>query len=323
MNADTHAHRRALAALPAALLLLSFASSPSPSAAGPLKVVTTIPDLADAAREIGGPRVEVRSLSKGTENLHAVPVKPSMIVALSRADLFVQMGLSLECSWVPELLRAARNKRVQPGAAGFASCSEGWEAIEVPVELTRREGDLHPEGNPHFNIDPRAGRHVALRVFEALVRVDPQGRELYEERRDAYLERLEAAEARWKALGRRLAGRKIAVYHLEYNYLALYHGMDVAISIEPKPGIPPTAADVARTVRTMKEKGVEVIVSARWSNNRTVRSIAEKTGARVLELPNQVGGASWAGSWIAMMDGIHERLLEAYGLPLEPPEEDR
>ncbi len=298
------------AALVGVLAWTAFASPPRAE----LRVVTTIPDLADLAREIGGDRVSVKSLSKGTENLHQVPVRPSMVVALNKADLLLQMGLSLESSWLPGLLLAARNKDLEPGHPGFVNCSAGWEALDVPENLSRRQGDLHPEGNPHFNLDPRAGRHLARQVHDGLVGVDPGGEEYYAGRLAEYEKKLEAAEKRWAKLGRKLAGKRVAVYHTEYRYLANQLGMEVATSIEPKPGIPPSPGDIARVVQAMKEKEVKVILTAAWSNNRQVVDVARKTGAEVLELPNQVGGASWAESWIAMQDGVHQRLAEAFGI---------
>ena len=144
--------------------------------------------------------------------------------------------------------------------------------------------------------------------------VDPGGEEYYAGRLAEYEKKLEAAEKRWAKLGRKLAGKRVAVYHTEYRYLANQLGMEVATSIEPKPGIPPSPGDIARVVQAMKEKEVKVILTAAWSNNRQVVDVARKTGAEVLELPNQVGGASWAESWIAMQDGVHQRLAEAFGI---------
>jgi len=305
--------RRTLAGLAAFGLLMGLVTA-VPRPVGTLLVVTTIPDLADIAREVGGDRVEVRSLSKGTENLHQVPVRPSMVVALNKADLLLEMGLSMEHSWLPGLLLAARNKSVEPGSPGFVNCSEGWEPIEVPESLSRQQGNLHPEGNPHFNLDPRAGKHLAERIHAGLVRVDPGGEEYYDERLAEYEKKLAAAAARWAKLGDRLEGKRIAVYHVEYSYLAEQLGLEVAASIEPKPGVPPTPGDIASVVATIKEKEIPVIVTASWSNNRQVTDVARKTGAKVVELPNQVGGASWADSWIAMEDGLHQRLAEAFGI---------
>ena len=298
-------------------LSLSLAIVSSAFAAAPLeklRVVATIPDLAQLATEIGGEHVEVRSLSKGTENLHAVHVRPSMLIALSKADLFLEMGLSLEAAWLPELLQKSRNEAIRPGAEGFQNCSEGWAAIGVPAELSRREGDVHPGGNPHFNLDPLGGAHLAAKVHAALVRVDPTHKPDYDRGLKRWSEDLARAEKRWAPIAAKLKGRKVAVYHTEYDYLAARLGMKLAASIEPKPGVPPTPGDIARIVKTMKAEKVEVILTAAWSNNRQVADIARKTGAKVVELPNQVKGAAWASTWIELMDGVHSRLALAYGI---------
>ncbi len=297
-----------------ALALLALPGSAASS--DRLRVVATIPDLGTLAEEIGGEHVQVRSLSKGTENLHSVHVRPSMLIALSKADLFLEMGLSMEAAWLPELLLKAKNRRIEPGQPGFQNCSDGWKVIGVPLNLSRKEGDVHPEGNPHFNLDPEGGLHLAAKVHEALVRVDPMHREAYDRNYEAWKKRLAERSKRWKLIAKGLAGKKLVVYHSEYDYLAQRLQMDVIASIEPKPGIPPSPSDVAGVVKKMKAEGAKVILTAAWSNNRQIADIARKTGARVVELPNQVKGASWANDWIDLMDGIHTNLAEAFELEL-------
>lgn len=275
-------------------------------------MVATIPDLQDITEVIGGDRVEVRSIAKGTQNMHAVNLRPSNLVHLSKADLFVQIGLALEHSYVPGLLMQARNPDIQPGAKGFVNCSEGWGAIQIPVSLSRQLGtDLHPMGNPHFNLDPRGGRHIAGQILAGLVRVDPAHRGEYEERHARYVERLTEAEDRWAEVGEKLAGKKVVTYHADFNYLLAYHAMDLLSTIEPQPGVPPTPRDLATLVELMRSEEVRLVMTAKWSNNKAVRFVAEKTGARVFEAPTMVGGIPGADSWIEMMDLLHEGLAEA------------
>ena len=312
-----HITRRSLTALGGALALLALLPAFAPTPAKALKVVATIPDLADFAQRIGGERVEIKTLSKGTENLHNVHVRPSMLIALSRADLFLEMGLSMEAAWLPELLVRSGNDAIQPGSKGFQNCSVGWTAIDVPDSLSRKEGHLHPEGNPHFNLDPRAGRHLATTVHAALVRVDPGGEEFYDANLKTTLKALEVAEARWAKLGKQWKGKQVCVYHTEFNYFAQRYGMQLAVSIEPQPGIPPTPGDVARVVKEMREQEVGVILTAAWSNNRQVADIARKAEAQVIELPNQVKGADWAPDWIQFQDGLHARIAAAFGTKVE------
>ena len=298
------------------VLALLFALLSSARASGaaelPLKVVTTIPDLADLAREIGGDRVDVQSIAKGTMNVHAVPLKPSSLVAVNRADVFVQMGLSLEHTYVPGLLMKARNPAIQPGKPGFVNCSEGWEALDVPETLSRSQGaDLHPLGNPHFNLDPRGGRHMADRILAGLTAVDPEGAESYRARHAAWVERYDAAKRRWDALGKRLARKRVVVYHEDFTYFLRYHGLDVVGTLEPKPGVPPTPRHLGTIVDRMREQDVRVVLTAKWSNNKSVRFVAEKTGALVVEGPVLVDGVPGADSWIEMMDVLHDRLAAA------------
>jgi ABC-type Zn uptake system ZnuABC Zn-binding protein ZnuA len=237
---------------------------------------------------------------------------------MSRADVFVEVGLSLEVAFVPGLLEGARNERIRPGAPGFVNVSEGWTPIEVPADVTRRAGDIHPQGNPHMNLDPRAGKHIAGRVLAGLVRVDPGSEALYRKNHDALVARIEAAEARWAEQARDWSGLEVVVYHLEYNYLAAARGLDVVGAIESKPGIPPTPNHVARLVADMKARGCKTILTAPWSNNNDVARIAEATGARIVELPNQCGGMPSAESWIGMMDLVHQRLAAAFAAEARP-----
>jgi ABC-type Zn uptake system ZnuABC Zn-binding protein ZnuA len=280
--------------------------------AEPLRVVATIPDLADIAVQIGGERVSVQSIARGKENTHAVPIRPSHLVAMNKADLFVQVGLSLEAAFVPGLLEGARNPEIQPGKPGFVNCSEGWEALDVPASVSRQAGDVHPQGNPHLNLDPRAGRHIARRVLEALVRLDPAGKEAYEQRHAAYVAELDAAEQRWAAQAAAWKGQKLVEYHQEFRYFARAYGLEIAASLEPKPGIPPTPNHTAEVIATMEREHVRVIVTAIWSNDDVVQRVAEKTGAAIVELPNMCGGLPGTDTWIGMMDVMHAKLAQAF-----------
>ncbi|MBL8857769.1 MAG: zinc ABC transporter substrate-binding protein [Planctomycetes bacterium] len=304
--------RRGFAALFLVLVAAPFVLTRAASAADPLKVVCTLPDLADITRVIGGDRVEVSTLYKGKENTHALTGKPSHLVALSRADVFVQIGLSLESGFVPGLLENCRNAKIAPGKPGFVNVSEGFRALDVPTALTRKDGDIHPQGNPHMNLDPRAGMHMARVIHDHLVEVDPGSKAGYDERFALYSKKLEEASVRWTALGKDWKAKRIVVYHKEYNYLADAYGLVIQGSIESKPGIPPTPNHIAGLVETMKQEPGAPILTALWSNNDTVSEIARATGARIVELPNMCGGLTGAESWIGMMDLIHERLTGGF-----------
>jgi zinc/manganese transport system substrate-binding protein len=300
----------AVSLIVSSLPFLGAGGSPAPDR---LKVVTTLPELADLAERIGGERVEVQALCRGTENAHRVVTKPSHLAAMARADVFVQVGLSLEMSFVPALLLSCRNPDIQPGAPGFVDVSVGWEAIQVPVQISRAAGDVHPQGNPHMNLDPRAPRHAAARVLAGLQRVDPASAADYQQRYDAYLAELAQAEQRWATAGKDWHGSSAVVYHLEYDYLLAHYGVEVLGSIELKPGIPPTPRHLADLVDKMRRERPAAILTAKWSNNNHVEELAKRTDTPVVELPNMAGASERTRTWIGMLDFVHESLARVFG----------
>ncbi len=303
-------------------LLLSLLLFAVPArGADELEVLATIPDLADIAASIGGDRVDVTCVARGTENVHAVALRPSSLVAANRADLFVQVGLSLEHAWVPGLLERARNRAIQPGQPGFINSSDGFPPIQVPDVISRSiAADLHPQGNPHINLDPGAGRHFADAILTGLLRVDPENADGYRARHARYSQELDEAMRRWKPRLEALAGRQVVAYHGEFAYLLNAAGIETVGLLEPQPGVPPTPIHLAQVVRAMRERGVGVVLTAKWSNGNAVAKVAQETGAQVLELPVMVRGVQGVESWIGLVDHLLERLCLAFGVVIEEPE---
>lgn len=292
-----------------------------PAAFGQVRIVTTTPELAWFADELGGDHVTTEALTKGKENLHSFTVKPRTIVSVAKADLLLENGLSLESTWLPDLVLSSRNDKLDFETGGRVNCSEGFTALNVPTALTRKEGDVHPQGNPHMALSPDAGLVIAHNVRAALVRCDPEHKADYDRRHDVLCKRIEARMQRWAKYQPLFKGQQAVVYHQEFDYLVDYLGMQQLISIEPKPGLPPTPAHLAQVIKVVEQNDVPVILVAPWSNNRQAKSIAAKTEVRLLELPAMVGGAKYATDWLALMDGALEELRKAYGLP-EPDWDD-
>ncbi len=305
------------------ILLLATLALALPSMAAPadkLEVVATTPDLAWFAERIGADRVDVKSLAKGPENLHAFVVKPRTIVAMSRADLLLENGISLESTWLPDLILASRNKDLTYAAGGRVNCSANFPRIQEPESLSRSGGDVHPEGNPHFTLSPLAGRHLANAVLAGLIAKDPKGAEKYRERHAALDEELVQLEARWARYRPLLEGKPAVVYHQEFDYLLDYLGMPIVGKVEPKPGMAPTPSHIAKLVSTVREHKVPGILTAPWSNNRSAAAVAAKTEAEVLELPALVHGTAFATDWPTLVQGNLDRLCKCY--EVEPPKED-
>jgi|LakMenEpi03Aug12_release.lakeMendotaPanAssembly.Ray.scaffolds.fasta_scaffold01540_28 ABC-type Zn uptake system ZnuABC Zn-binding protein ZnuA len=292
-----------------AFVLLSLCAE----AADKLKVVTSIPDLADIARRIGGERVEVQSICKGLENPHFVSIKPSHLVAMSRADVFVQVGLSLEVAFVPGLLENCGNPRIQPGRPGFINASLGFAALDVPGAVDRKLGDVHPQGNPHLNLSVEGGESMARNILAGLCAVDPAHKADYEARHAVWTKEYEAAKLRWKKQAESWKGRKVCVYHQEFTYLIRAYELNQIGSIEPKPGIPPTPSTLAELIRALRKETDVCLLAAAWARRSALEEVRDQAGVTLVELPNMCHGLPGTESWIGMMDLLHKRLAEAFG----------
>lgn len=228
-----------------------------PAHAQKIRVITTTPELADMTKQIGKELVDVESLTRGVEYMHAVPVKPSFVPRLNRADILVVMGLDLEISWLPALLEVASNVKILPGQAAHIDCSTGINVVEVPRSLDRSEGDVHPKGNPHYNLDPASGRTMARNIAAGLARNYPQHKNVFEKNLAGYLDELEKAMARWQSMAAPLKGVKFVSYHRDWSYFADRFGLQQIGMIELKPGIEPTPNHLVALAQRMQQEKVQ------------------------------------------------------------------
>jgi ABC-type Zn uptake system ZnuABC Zn-binding protein ZnuA len=298
---------RILAALAAALL------APPAAATQKLSVVTTTPDLAAIAQAIGGDAVEVRALAKPTEDPHYVDAKPSHVVTLNRADVLIEGGAELELGWLPPLLETARNSRIAGGAAGRIVASQGIRLLEIPSTFDRSRGDVHALGNPHFLLDPVNARAVAAQIAQRLARVAPAQAETFTRNLRAFDTELDARMAEWQTLLAPFRGARIITYHKDFAYFAPRFGLDVVEHLEPKPGIAPSPAHLARVIETARANQVKVILVQPFQNRRTAETVARQTGAVVLDLPQQPGVARHTDSYADLLDYIVRSLATALG----------
>jgi len=278
--------------------------------AQPIRVVTTIPDLADITKQIGKELVDVESLTRGVEFMHAVPVKPSFVPKLNRANILVAMGLDLEISWLPALLEPASNPKIMPGQPGHVDCSVGINVLDVPKSVDRAEGDVHPKGNPHYNLDPFNGKVIARNIADGLGRNFPQHKAVFEKNLTAYLAELEKAVARWQTLAAPLKGTKFVAYHSDWAYFANRFGLQQVGSIEVKPGIEPTPNHLVGLVQKMQQEKVQVIIYGPQSD-RYPKQLAGQTGAVVVRLQSTGGATPETYSYIKSIDYNVRSLLGA------------
>lgn len=296
---------RLIAAAALAGLLLS-----APAAA--LNVVATTEDLASLVREVGGDKVKVEGIARGYQDPHFVEAKPSFILKLHAADLLVVVGRELEIGWLPPLLTQSRNPKIQPGALGHLDASLTAHILEIPTsQVTRAMGDVHPQGNPHYWLDPGNGRRIAAAIRDRLSSLDRANAEVFARRYADFDRRLATAEARWDAAMAPHKGLKVVTYHRSWPNFCARFGLDVVGYVEPRPGIPPSPGHTVALIKEMKRLGVKVLIIEPYFDSKTPDSIGRETGARVLVMPPSVGGEKEIADYVGLFDHDVALLLAA------------
>jgi zinc/manganese transport system substrate-binding protein len=283
----------------------------SPAHAAKIRIVTTLTDLADFARNIGGDEVEVFSLATGIEDTHGVPMKPSFVPRMNRADLLLLVGFGCEHAFLPALLEASKNPRIQYGHPGYVDCSEGIGPVEVPKSTDHSQGDVHPYGNPHYMLDPVLAKTAIRNIYNALVANFPHYEADFSRNRDAYLAKLDAKIAEWEKEAKKLKGVQFVSYHEHWPYFADRFGLKYIGTIELKPGIDPTPRHIENMVAEMKADHVPIVVREPQFPEKVPMLIAKETGATLVKLPIMPGGVPQTGTYIEMMDYIIHTLVGA------------
>ncbi len=275
-----------------ALVLMSLFLLSHPVLAKKLKIVAATEDLASIARLIGGEEVEVFSIARGYQDPHFVDAKPSFIVKLQKADMFIQAGLGLEIGWAPQLLDGSRNGKIMPGGRGYLDASRGVPLLEAPrgdPAALRAQGDIHASGNHHYWLDPRRGKIIAKNIYRALASIRPEKQALFLENLNRFSQKLSQKIEEWQAAFAAFKGAKIIAFHNTWPYFEEFSGIDIIGFIEPKPGIPPTPKHLVKVIQTVQREGVKAIIISPYYSQKSARLVARRTGVPVVELAASVG----------------------------------
>ncbi|MFN0157294.1 MAG: metal ABC transporter substrate-binding protein [Bacteroidota bacterium] len=276
-----------------------------PSAQATVKVVTTLPDLADITHQIGGNRVTVDFIVRGNQNPHFVDVKPSYMMKLKSADIFLMIGMELEM-WAPQIIDGSRNATLD-----VVDLSQGISKLEVPDKVDASQGDVHRHGNPHYWLDPRNVRTIVQGIVASLVRVSPDDEPFFKANADAYLKKLDAKITEWEATMKPFRGNRIVTFHKSWPYFAEWLGLVVADQVEPKPGIPPSPSHTTELIHLVRAGNIKAIIVEPFYDTGAPEQIARSTSAKVLQLPTSSGGVEAAKDYISMMDYNIETLAAA------------
>ena len=331
-----------------ALVLALSPASPrlDPKPVAPVRVVTTLSVLAALAREVGGDRVSVESLADPRQDPHYVQPRPTLMKSAREADLFVELGLQLEM-WAGKVVEGSGNTKIQSGQPGRVVASAGISTLELPAQLSREWGDVHPFGNPHIWLDPLNAKDMAANIARGLEAVDPDHKAEYDERLKSFQERIDVSlfgEALVKEVGSRqlarrardgkledwlkdkgqldklggwlkrasvLKGRPVVTYHKSWIYFAERFGFKIPIEIEEKPGIPPSARHRDAVVELMKQQGVKTILEEVFYDQGAADYLAQETGAHAVIVPMDVGAEVGAATYFDLIDLLLGKMIES------------
>lgn len=288
-------------------VLLSF----NKIATAQIQVVTTIPDLASITKHVGGDEVEVFSIAKGYQNAHFVDPKPSYIVRLSRADMFITVGLDLEIGWAPQLVQSSRNSKIQRGNPGYVDASEGISLLQVPTSTSREEGDIHIYGNPHYWLDPIRGKQIAQNIYNHLIEIAPENQDLFSKNLQAFQSRVDRKMEKWQALMEPYKGTGIIAYHNEWVYFEERFGLEIVDFLEPKPGIPPTPSQLVTVINKIKGQNIPVIINSPYYSSKSPEVVARNTNAEVVVLSTMTGGLEPIEDYFDLFDYNIKTLTDA------------
>jgi zinc/manganese transport system substrate-binding protein len=292
------------------VLVLGLAASLSASAADKLRVFACEPEWGSLLQELGGDRIDVFDATSALQDVHQIEAKPSLIARIRRADLTVCSGADLEVGWLPQLVRQSGNPKIAGGNGVFTAAAQ-VQTLQKPAALSRAAGDVHPQGNPHVQLDPYRVLAIAKSLSARLALLDPANAAVYQQRLADFGARWSAAIKRWEAKAAPLKGRNLVVHHDSWIYLTQWLGMKQVGALEPKPGVPPTSAHLAALVSTAKSSNVLAIVRAAYQDPKASEWLAQRTGVPAIALPFTVGGDAASKDLFGMFDSTIDKLLRA------------
>jgi zinc/manganese transport system substrate-binding protein len=290
------------------LFLVLIAAFALPAQAA-LNVLSTVPEWAALAQEIGGDKVRVVSATTALQDPHHIDARPSLIARARNADLLLATGAELEVGWLPVVQRESGNPRIQSGQPGYFEAAGAVRMLDVPARLDRADGDVHAAGNPHIQTDPRNMLAVGEALAARLAQLDPANAATYRAGHAAFAERWRAQIKRWEAQAAPLKGVAVVSQHKAWAYLYDWLGMREVAALEPKPGVEPSLAHLALVRDQAATSRPRMVIRAAYNSARPAEWFAREAKVSVVVLPFTVG-APEAADLTALFETTVQRLLK-------------
>lgn len=267
-----------------------FLAMLAPLPAGALDVFSCEPEWGALASELAGDLAELTIATTAFQDPHRLQAKPSLIAAIRKADLVVCTGADLEIGWLPLLLRRAGNSAIQAGNPGYFMAADYVRKLETPKIIDRSQGDIHPQGNPHVHLDPRNIRRIADALAQRLAEIDPSNATDYETRLADFQRRWAASTADWEERRMGLAGLRLASHHRSFSYLAAWLDLNIVATLESKPGIPPSGAQLAALLEQLSPHPPVAVIRTPYENEKPSSWLSDRLGIPAIILPYTIGG---------------------------------
>ncbi len=275
-----------------------------------LKVVATYNYIADLVKKIGGDEVKVIALAKGYKDPHFVTPRPSFIAKMRQADLLIMNGGQLEIGWLPPIIRKANNPKINTGSKGLLDLFGFIEACDVPAEVSRAQGDVHPDGNPHYHLNPENILKISEAIKDKLIEADSLHADVYKVKFEKFASEWKVKMAEWKKELEPFKGKNVVQYHKNFCYFLYWAEINKLGTLEPVPGIPPTTRHILEMIDIIKNKGAEFIIHDVYHMKKPSRFVSNKTGVKLVILPHDIGAVNEATDIFSLFEEIVGRLTK-------------
>lgn len=276
-----------------------------------LNVFACEPEWAALTQELAADKADIYTATTALQDPHHIQARPSLIAKARRADLVVCTGAELEGGWLPVILRESGNPDIAPSKPGNFEAAHYVTMLEIPTRLDRAEGDVHAAGNPHIQLDARNFLPIAKALSARLSELDPAHAAFYENRLQIFTQRWQAAIARWEQQATPLKGQPVVVQHRGFPYLNDWLGLKQVAELEPKPGMEPGAAHLARVMGQLQRQPAKMVIRAAYQSERPSAWLEEHAHIPAVALPYSVGGTDGAQDLFGLFDDTLRRLLGA------------
>ena len=289
------------------VLMLGVASLP---AKADFKVFACEPEWADLVQFLM-PEADITIATSAWQDPHYIEARPSLIAAMRNSDLAVCTGASLEAGWLPALIRRASNANIAENRDGLFYAANHTHLHQPHKHVDRSMGDVHPEGNPHFHLNPEALPDLVQSLIARIKRVaPPEETQFLDAQHLRWKMAWKQAKENWEATLPKVKGMKVVVQHSGFEYLLRYAGVEAVLDLEPKPGLPPTPSHLNRVLNDSRLSEAKVIIISPYQDPQPAQWLSEKTGLPVLTIPTTVTEDEYTDSLPALINHILANLAK-------------